>query len=371
MAKTNELAHRFFSRLKDDHFSLAYMGAITDELTDSLMRSNESSIDESRKFKKKLGFLIAECFQNIIRHADKPEVPNRTTSKPEIFILRNRANEHTISSTNLIATERIDELKSKLKMVNSLTEEELKMAYLHSLENNELSEKGGGGLGLIEMARKSGAPLEFDFEPINYYYSIFYFQVVFRSRDLHDSPKQPVTTKQLPVSDTQSIYHTMMDEQIILLRKGSFSQEVVLPLIDLIEGNLKLQKDISMSRSTAIYLLVELLQNISKHGKAMTEEKEGIFQIAVKDGHYVFTTGNYIDTMKAAELKQKLDTISKLDKKQLLELYAQTLRSDRAEDSRNAGIGLIEMCKYSKSPIEYSFYPVDETTQLYYLSVTM
>src|ERR1035437_6998271 len=106
-----EIAFRFFNKLKNDHFSLAYMGEFDDDLTVSLMRSNETSVHESEKFKKKLSFLIAECFQNIIRHADKPEIITRTNNKPNIFLLRNVRNAHYISSTNLILNTKKEDLE--------------------------------------------------------------------------------------------------------------------------------------------------------------------------------------------------------------------------------------------------------------------
>ena len=43
----------------------------------------------------------------------------------------------------------------------------LKQYYMEHLENNQLSEKGGAGLGFITIAMKSGNKLTYEFNKIN------------------------------------------------------------------------------------------------------------------------------------------------------------------------------------------------------------
>ena len=54
---------------------------------------------------------------------------------------------------------------------------ELKSYYLEHLENNELSEKGGAGLGFITIGMKSGNKLGTQFEQINDNRSMFLMEV--------------------------------------------------------------------------------------------------------------------------------------------------------------------------------------------------
>lgn len=366
-----EIAYRFFNKLKNDHFSLAYMGEFDDELTGNLMRTNETSIHESQKFKKKLSFLIAECFQNIIRHADKPEIITRTNNKPKIFLLRNVGKDHYISSTNLIVNTKKEELEAKLNSINTLTAEQLKSVYLWSLANNELSDKGGGGLGLIEMARKSGFPLEYDFEFVNYFFSIFYIQVHFVASKKSDENNFQNLNETIHIADTKELYNIMVSENILMIRKGDFSQESILPLIGLIEGNLKLQSNFSGSQKRTMYLLVELLQNISKHAINSNGEREGIFMISQKNNNYILTTGNYVDANAVEPLKEKLANIANLNKEELTEIYKKTLLKKEPSINGNAGIGLIEMCKYSSEKIKYTFKAVTETMSFFSLSITI
>lgn len=365
-----EIAFRFLNKFKNDHFSLAYMGEFDDELTFSLMKTNETNVQEPQMFRKRLSFLIAECFQNIIRHADKPEIMTRTNNKPKIFLLRNVGNAHYIASSNLIANTKMAGLEAKLKLINTLTAENLKNVYMGALANNEISDKGGGGLGLIEMARKSGSPLAFAFEFVNYFFSIFYMQIRFVDINKPNENGPQDIQEAIHIDETKELYNLMLAENVLLIRKGDFSQESILPLIGLIEGNLKLQPDFSGSKKRTMYLLIELLQNISKHALRINGEHQGIFIISRENNKYILTAGNHISADSVEPLRKKLESIADLDKNGLIEVYKNSLLKKEPSVNGNAGIGLIEMYKYSSEKIKYTFKPESETISFFSLSVT-
>jgi hypothetical protein len=368
LSMETELAFRFFNRFKNDRFSFAYMGGFDDELTSALMKTNEASIHEPQILKKKLSFLIAECFQNIIRHEDKPEIITRTNNKPKVFVIRNIGNKHYISSTNLVSNTKKEELTSKLKTINTLSADMLKTAYMDAFENNEMSDKGGAGLGLLEMARKTGSPLEYAFEFVNYFFSVFYFQLCFEVKKEENEVSDMNET--VHIDETKDLYNLMLSENVQMIRKGDFSQASILPLIDLMEGNLKLQSNFSGSKKKTMYMLVELLQNLSKHSVNVNDEHEGIFMISVNNNKYALTTGNYMNVDDVEPLREKLKEIAGLDKDQLMEAYKNELKKERG-NTGNAGIGLIELCKYSSEKIRFSFKSVNETMSFFSISITV
>ena len=57
--------------------------------------------------------------------------------------------------------------------INKLSKEELKEYYKAVLNNGEMSMKGGGGLGMIDIARKTGEKLNFNFSPVDDKFSFF------------------------------------------------------------------------------------------------------------------------------------------------------------------------------------------------------
>ncbi|MEQ1734263.1 MAG: DUF6272 family protein, partial [Bacteroidia bacterium] len=60
-----------------------------------------------------------------------------------------------------------------LDKINAMDKEQLKEFYKEVLAEGGFSEKGGGGLGMIDIARKSGHKLDYTFDPIDDTYSFF------------------------------------------------------------------------------------------------------------------------------------------------------------------------------------------------------
>lgn len=358
-----ELSYRFFNKLEKDQFSLIYIGEFDDQMTATLMRINETGIEEPKAFRKTISFLLAECFQNIIRHADKPEIINRTNNKPKMISLRNIGNVFYIASSNLIHNMKKEGLLLKLKSINTLTQAELKTTYMEALDHNEISDKGGAGLGLIEMARRSGFPIEFDFDFINYFFSNFFSQ--FRAVSGNEENNYTIN-----INNTKALYHDMLAENILMIRKGDFSQQSILPLFTMIENSLSTERNLQGNRKRIMYLLIEMLQNISKHAARHNDMCEGIIIIAVKNGRYVIGTGNYIENEHINGLKEKLEGLMNMDQDQLAEIYKKKLFNE-SSPGENAGIGLIEISKYSTEKLKYDLKPINDTLSFLSLSITV
>ena len=80
---------------------------------------------------------------------------------------------YSIFTGNYILNENINGLRRRLDEVNALSKEELKEYYKKVLNNGEMSLKGGGGLGMIDIARKTGEKLEYEFLEIDNKVSFF------------------------------------------------------------------------------------------------------------------------------------------------------------------------------------------------------
>ena len=66
---------------------------------------------------------------------------------------------------------------SNIDEVNAMSSEELKSKYRETLDHGQVSAKGGAGLGIIDIARKSGNKLEYDFKQVNEKYCFFSLSV--------------------------------------------------------------------------------------------------------------------------------------------------------------------------------------------------
>ncbi len=158
----------FYKELERDRLSLIFNGEVTDEITDGIIRItdyNVNNMEELAKMRKKVSFILLECFQNLVRHGKPSNAPQEAPSA--LFSTRLIDGSNYVSSINLIDVSEIDRLKEKLTLVNTLEKDKLKALYLEVLNNTEISTKGGAGLGLIEIARRTGRPLGFDFESLD------------------------------------------------------------------------------------------------------------------------------------------------------------------------------------------------------------
>jgi hypothetical protein len=61
----------------------------------------------------------------------------------------------------------VEGLKERIDKINSLEPDALKDFYKEVLNNGIMSDKGGGGLGMIDIARKSAHKLEYDFKKLD------------------------------------------------------------------------------------------------------------------------------------------------------------------------------------------------------------
>ena len=66
----------------------------------------------------------------------------------------------SVITANKILTEKIEGLKASIDNINGLNKEDLNALYKKQIREGSLSEKGGAGLGLIDIARKTGRQLE-------------------------------------------------------------------------------------------------------------------------------------------------------------------------------------------------------------------
>ena len=158
---------------------LVYQGDFTQETTKSILAMAERNIDssgEESSIKRKVFNVMVESLQNIVKHSDEL-VDGQMRSHAAIFLIGREDTRYTIMSGNPIRKSNIAGLKEKLDLINGLDKDGLKELYKDIIKNTTISEKGGAGLGFVDMARKSGEKLEFMFPDMNQDYSFFCMKV--------------------------------------------------------------------------------------------------------------------------------------------------------------------------------------------------
>lgn len=144
-----------------------------------LLLAQLDETEEDVNVRRSVYSIAMECAQNLCIHVDPVDHGYADFDATGILIsIRGKANEYKIITGNYVSDDKVESLKKILDEVNCKeSPEALKDFYNKILTNNNYSDKGGGGLGLIDIARKSNEKLDYSFEKVDEGYSYFKLKV--------------------------------------------------------------------------------------------------------------------------------------------------------------------------------------------------
>lgn len=172
------------NRLNDD-IIVDYYGSITGEVIDAVLESMEVKLNLSGygiAKRKKIFNVFIECLQNLYHHVDTPPIGEDVVGIKNfgIIILKKEGDYHKIITGNYLNSEKVQKIKGRIKQLNALTKDEIKALYLDILFFEGHTLKGGAGLGLLDILRKSGGKLDCIVHKINKDFSFFSLEVIIK-----------------------------------------------------------------------------------------------------------------------------------------------------------------------------------------------
>jgi len=344
--------YELYENLKQQKNCLSYLGAFNDEITDKLVRLSESylgGVNELSKIRHRVSYLIVECFQNVMRHGEVKSNRRIVISDHRDFFQSSVFPDRVVlASSNLIENHHKEDLELKIQQVNSMGGEELKQLYHDILTNQILSDKGGAGLGLIEMARKSGLPIKKHFNLLTSNYSQFFIGL-----EIANNKEQ--TSSNVDLNEIERFYKKLIQQNVLLLYKGDLSRESVSYLIEMLQNNFGHDDEISSQNAKNIITLIEVMQNVSKHGKLINGSKDGIFTISESGGSLMIECGNFVEKHKYPEFRANIEAIKNSSIDEITTLYKKRLLHPEITRSGNCGLGLLEIARNSQRNFTFKF----------------
>jgi hypothetical protein len=340
----------FFHELRDEDLSLWYKGVFDDMLTNSIIELGNYNTGEHQlgKSKKRVSFLMAESFQNIVRHGFK----SLDNSIRGTFGICNREGLFHIFSSNRISQEERESIRQKLEKVNQMDPAELKEMYRSILMAGTLSEKGGAGLGLIEMVRKSKRPLQYNFIEKNGF-TDFALQI-----DLEVN--QEIEPASMKIEEALRISEALEKCGSIILFKGDFKEDSTSHVLNVMLRNTDLATNATKTDKLIFHAGVEMLQNISRHGAEADGVIEGVFELGQLDNRVRVSAQNLVSVSDKNYLHDILSEINSKSDEELNGWYKQQLKKSVLEDTKFAGVGLIDLGRCSNGPIAFQFEEIGE-----------
>jgi hypothetical protein len=365
-------AFNLFSRVQEQDFEYVYRGYFTHNITKKILTLADINIQKAvpvSTIQKRIYYIMVEGLQNISRHQDEIDTGNE--EYPGIFAIQRQKNRYYVTTGNLVLNDKIPSLKEKIKKINSLESEELKKFHKEILRSGAISDKGGAGLGLIEMARKSGNKLVASFELINDQFSYFYLQTQIPTTD-NEKLENDVEELKLRKSliSIKKLHLSLIIENILLYFNGFFNQENLLSLLSIVKGRLNM----SITTIRLSNVMVEMIQNIIKHGAKEDPENgiPGIFFVQQKENSdFTLTSGNYMLEPDAIELENKIKFVNDLSTEELSEHYDRILLDLESVTSKKSGLGLPDLRIKSGQKLAYNFHKLEENTYFYILQTTV
>jgi hypothetical protein len=362
-----ELTRLIRDKMMKERLMFVYRGVVTNENSASLLMLLEKEMENSEfgfVGRKRLFMFVLESLQNVSRHSDRNKY-----SEMSLVVYSKTDSGYTVTTGNVIETDKIDNLRSKLAEINKLDSGEIRNVYRNMLSNAEFSSKGGAGLGLIEMAKKTGNKLDYDFIKLDDTFSYFILSKTVDSGGvgMHNSGRD-ATFKGKAVAQLERL---MSENNVYLIWSGHFSSDVGKEVLSFTETKLSEEDVESGIRRKVFSILVEALENVAKYSQGKEQEEKYGMPVAIirlDGGVYSLTTGNLILNTKVAQLKEKLDTINNCDRAGLKELFKKALIEQNIDSESTGNMGLIEMARKSGNKLSYQFDKVNDKYSYYILT---
>jgi anti-sigma regulatory factor (Ser/Thr protein kinase) len=151
--------------MAEEDIMLAYRDVITENTVQHLLDISESrmeSLGDEKKLKKRVFSVLIECLQNIVNHGH-----DDGDGKPGIVLILREKDAVVVRTGNLILNSEVGDFEERVREVNDLTGSDMRAAYNERLSVAEFSDRGGAGLGLLDMCKKSGRPIHHAVHHVN------------------------------------------------------------------------------------------------------------------------------------------------------------------------------------------------------------
>ncbi|MEQ9187093.1 MAG: SiaB family protein kinase [Cryomorphaceae bacterium] len=167
---------QFTDDLDDGALLVNFQGEVHEDRISKILGDVEQKLEateEDFKKQRKVYNILVETLQNLYHHTDALEDGKKIVT----FILAKTDEGYSILAANYIDLNNVPPLKAKLDKISSLDKDGLRAYYKEVLDNGQYSVHGGGGLGIIDIARKSGNKLDYDFSEVSDTFGLYVLKI--------------------------------------------------------------------------------------------------------------------------------------------------------------------------------------------------
>ncbi|MFO7977507.1 MAG: SiaB family protein kinase [Bacteroidales bacterium] len=172
---------RYFAPTPELKVILAFDGAFSQQMIVSLgdLLRNELSQSFPDVLVNRTFGVFVEMAQNVMHYSNRQTDDVVSAGASEGSILLGRTSKNLVVFTsNLINIDEMADIQRRFKEINQMDSAELKNVYLIKCRQQYQKNSTGAGLGLLDIARRSGKPLGIGFLPEGKGRMRFFFRVL-------------------------------------------------------------------------------------------------------------------------------------------------------------------------------------------------
>jgi hypothetical protein len=173
---------QYSKMLEDNQIHIIYNGPIWSEKLESFADILQRQFDFDKlplNVSQSVFSVFVEQMNNMILYSAEKEMVHHADNKDRevakgTFIMGAHDKTYYIQSGNVIKNSNVDMLKNRIDHLNTMDKNELRQYYkqqMHAEDDNPDSK--GGGIGLIEIARRATSKIEYEITPLDNDLSFF------------------------------------------------------------------------------------------------------------------------------------------------------------------------------------------------------
>jgi Family of unknown function (DUF6272) len=160
----------FKGRLDEQGAVLTYCGGVSEAIMAALgetLKQKMAERDTDAAVVKRAFSIFIEQVQNVIRYSEERDDPGAVAPHlgAGLIMVGMEDGRYFIVCGNFVQPDRVERLKARLDHLVTLDKDSIRQFYREKLREPPEEGSLGATIGLIEIARRSSLPIEYDFSP--------------------------------------------------------------------------------------------------------------------------------------------------------------------------------------------------------------
>ena len=283
------IAHSLLDALRDDRCIFGYSGLFPDEHSARLIELGEAALKDheaSASVRGRLGYVMVEAYQNIVRHRVMPSGMSPWGPGRSFFFFRSGHDRQQVFTFNPVSRAQAKKLDRVLTELHGMDNASLKALFMKGIQRARVPGTRGAGLGLIEMVRRAGGRLGWDFSTVDAGHELF-------ALTLELGGTEGMT------EDVGELRQLSLEHKAYAFYAGHWSPVVEKTLLDLAEKERPLGEEEHLLRSALVLVVAREV------GQAMDGTSPMLFALH-GEGRTMLSLGGAMDRVKAVRLKERM-----------------------------------------------------------------